>query len=242
MRLCVAQTKPCKGDIAANIGRHITLINLAVSQGANAVFFPELSITGYEPTLAPNLAMEPNDARLAIFQQTSDRNQIVIGVGVPTKQEAGICISLVIFQPLQERRLYAKQYLHPDEEPFFISGANFPALIIQDQPIALAICYELFIAEHTANACAGGAAIYVASVAKSVAGIEKALARLADNAIDHSITVLMANCIGEADGEECAGQSAVWNDKGVLLGQMDAVSEGLLLLDTTTQTVLQQTI
>ncbi len=49
MKISIALTKPIKGDIEANIETHKRFINLAVSNGANAIFFPELSITVYEP-------------------------------------------------------------------------------------------------------------------------------------------------------------------------------------------------
>ena len=51
MKISIAQTRPIKGDIPANIEAHKRFINLAVSNGADAIFFPELSITGYEPEL-----------------------------------------------------------------------------------------------------------------------------------------------------------------------------------------------
>ena len=52
MKICVAQTRPIKGNIEANIENHINLLKLAISNEAEAVFFPELSLTGYEPELA----------------------------------------------------------------------------------------------------------------------------------------------------------------------------------------------
>ncbi|MBO0947702.1 carbon-nitrogen hydrolase family protein [Fibrella forsythiae] len=238
MIVCVAQTKPVAGNIPANIDRHCHLIEQAASAAADAIFFPELSLTGYEPTLAATLVVTPDDARLAVFQQLSDLHQIVIGVGAPTRQKPGICISMLIFQPNQAQQLYSKQYLHSDEEPFFVSGTGFPSLLIRKQPIALAICYELSIPEHTATACANGATVYIASVAKSVRGVDKALSRLSDIASTYAIPVLMANCVGEADGELCAGSSSIWNKYGERIGQLDAEHEGLLLMDSTTQRVI----
>lgn len=238
MTICVAQTEARPGDITANIQRHISFINQAVAGGADLIVFPELSITGYEPALAVGLATEPDDTRFDVFQQISDASQIVIGIGVPIKSEAGIWIGLLLFQPRQEIRLYTKQHLHPDEEPFFVSGKSFSSLPISNQTIAFAICYELSVPEHTEQACASGAGIYIASVAKSVGGINTGLDRLATIASDQSMTVLMANCVGMADGQECAGMSSIWNDKGMLLGQLDANSEGLLLIDTDTQQVV----
>ena len=80
MKICVAQTRPIKGDIQSNIHNHKKLIDLAVSSGAEIVIFPELSLTGYEPTLAKELAINEDDSRLDDFQKISDTQQITIGV------------------------------------------------------------------------------------------------------------------------------------------------------------------
>ena len=41
MKLCVAQTRPVKGDISANITHHKKLIDLAIGMGADTIIFPE---------------------------------------------------------------------------------------------------------------------------------------------------------------------------------------------------------
>ena len=242
MKICVAQTKPFKGDIQSNIDNHKKLIDLAISSGANIVIFPELSITGYEPELANELATHKDDNRFDDFQKISDAKQIAIGVGVPIRTPTGIYISLVIFQPQKARQLYSKQYLHSDEEPFFVSGPNTTGLINIETNIALAICYELSVPEHSENAFKSGAEVYVASVVKSVAGVEKAIQNLSAIANKYSMTVLMANCIGECDGYECGGKTSIWNNKGILLGQLDDTNEGILMIDTDTQETTQQAI
>lgn len=242
MKICVAQTRPIKGDIQSNIDNHKKLIDLAVSNGADTIIFPELSITGYEPELAKELATDKADNRFDDFQKISDTTQITIGVGVPIKTHTGIYISMVIFQPQKARQLYSKQYLHSDEDPFFVSGQNATALISTEINIALAICYELSVPEHSENAFKSGAEVYVASVVKSVAGVEKAIQNLSAIANKYSMTVLMANCIGECDGYECGGKTSIWNNKGILLGQLDDTNEGILMIDTDTQETTQQAI
>ena len=242
MKICVAQTKAAKGDIQKNVEQHMKLINLAVSGGADMIIFPELSLIGYEPTLAKQLATTPDDYRFDVFQEISDAKQITIGVGVPTKTEAGICISMVLFQPHQIRLTYSKKYLHADEEPFFVSRQNFTNIKIINTSIALAICYELSVPQHAKEAAESGASIYIASVAKSVNGIDKALSRLSDVARQYSMTVLMSNCVGEADGEECAGKTSVWNMEGELSGQLNDTDEGILIFDTGTQETFEKII
>lgn len=242
MKICVAQTKPIKGDIARNIANHKTIIDLAISNQANIVVFPELSITGYEPELAKELATNQDDPRFDDFQKIADSAQMTIGIGVPTQHDRGICISLVIFHPHQSRQTYSKKYIHADEEEFFISGQNPTSFINNHANIALAICYELSVPEHAEHACHQGADVYIVSAAKSAAGVDQATQRLSDVASKYSMTILMSNCTGPCEGFEAAGRSAIWNSRGELIGQLSNISEGLLMIDTNTQAVTQKTI
>jgi predicted amidohydrolase len=237
MRLCLAQTRPFKGDIERNIQNHLRLIDVAISMSGDMIVFPELSLTGYEPTLAKNLATDRHDPRFKVFQQRSTDNRIIIGAGVPTKSTHGIHIAMMLFQPDNEVESYSKKYLHADEEPFFVSGENFSIINANDVTIAPAICYELSVPPHAQNAAAHKADIYLASVAKFTKGIEKATHRMSEVARTYSMTALMVNFIGECDGGQCAGKSSVWDNKGLLVSQLNEKDEGLLILDTNTKTV-----
>jgi predicted amidohydrolase len=234
MKICIAQTNAITGDIPANIEIHRQLISKAIEKQADVIIFPELSLTGYEPSLAKKLATTPDDTRLAIFQTISNSNKIVIGVGLPTKTEKGICITMVIFQPGKERITYSKKYLHSDEDEFFVSGKNFPSLIINEVNISLAICYEISVPQHTADAFKNGPGIYLASVAKSLNGIDKALKTLAEIACKYKVPVLMSNCVGVADGMVCAGRSSILNDKGNVIAQLGDANEAIIVWDSET--------
>ncbi len=240
MKICVAQTRSITGDIQRNIESHKKFVALANANGADIIIFPELSLTGYEPALAETLATTQEDRRFDIFQEISDAGPLTIGVGVPTKQATGICISLVLFQPHQPRQTYAKQYLHPDEEEFFVSGQNFTGLIGGQANIALAICYELSIPDHAEQAFQRGAQVYIASVAKFANNIDKATKRLSEIAHTYARPVLMSNCVGHADGDVCVGQTSMWNDRGVLVGQLDDTREGIIIFDTNTQEIIEK--
>lgn len=241
MKLCAAQTRPVKGDMQANISSHKKLIHLAIANGVDFIVFPELSITGYEPTLAGELATQLNDHRLDDFQTLSDAARITIGVGMPLKTTGGITISMLIFQPEKERGAYSKQYLHSDEEPYFVSGHNTIGLLGSEANIAPAICYELSVPEHSETAHKAGAEIYLASVVKTAAGTAKAIDTLAAIAKTYSMNVVMANCVGVCDGDVCGGRSSVWSQRGELLGQLNDTEEGILILDTDTQEVIEKT-
>jgi predicted amidohydrolase len=242
MKICVAQTKSVKGDIQSNIDNHKKLIDLAVSNGADTIIFPELSLTGYEPKLAKELATDLDDSRFDDFQKISNTWQITIGVGAPTKNNTGICISMILFQPHKARQTYSKKYIHPDEEEFFISGQSSVGLIGNKTNIALAICYELSVPEHSENAFKSGAEIYIASVAKSDNGVEKATKTLSGIAKKYSMTVLMSNSVGQCDDFESAGKTSIWNAQGLLVGQLNDTNEGILIIDTVTQEIIEKNI
>lgn len=242
MNIAIAQIKPFKGDISANIKKHIKFTELASSLSANSIFFPELSLTGYEPELAKDLATHKDDDRFDVFQQISNLKKITIGVGVPIESKNGIEISMIIFQPDQERTSYSKQQLHEDELPYFKNGNEQVIIEIETQKIIPAICYESLQTDHAEKATKLGGEIYLASVAKSQNGIEKAFVHYPEIAKKHTMPVLMANCIGECDNFVSVGFSSVWTKEGKLAAQLDNKNEGILVFNTKTEEVKKQII
>jgi len=237
MKIALAQIHPKKGKIKANIQAHLDWIQRAIEYQADAIFFPELSITAYEPELAENLAKAEDDPVFQVFQKLSDAYEITIGIGLPTKSEKGIHITMLIFQAQQKRSAYTKQILHEDELPFFTKGTKSFALTQDGIQIAPAICYESLQESHLQKAVDAGAQIYLASVAKNQKGIDKAMKHYPTMAKKYGLPILMANAIGYCDNFRCAGQSGVWNDKSDLLGQLGSEEEGLLLFDTKTEKI-----
>lgn len=237
MKICIAQTSPHKGDIAKNIEKHIALLNIAIREQADIVFFPELSLTGYEPTLAAELATTPDDKRLDIFQEISNKNKIVIGVGLPTNANGQLFISMIIFQPGKERLTYSKQYLYHTEVGIFTAGTEQLYLNVENNIVAPAICYELSNPEHAEQAHKNNANIYIASVLNSVSGIDGDIQKLSAIAAKYNMTTFLANYVGTSGGYQCAGKSSVWNNDGKLIGQLDDKNEGTLIYDTVNQEI-----
>lgn len=229
MKIALAQVKSLTGNIEANIRVHQEWVKKAVRAEAELIVFPELSLTGYEPRLARELAIEVGDDRLEVFQNLSDRHRIVIAVGAPVDSNSGIQIGMLIFQPGRPRVHYAKQMLHKDELAFFTSGNRQVLIEVGSHQIAPAICYESTFMSHAEEAVKLGAEVYLASVAKSQDGVMRAVNHYAAVARELRIPVLMVNNIGFNDNFTSAGQSAVWNTKGVLIDQLPADQESLLV-------------
>ena len=234
MRICVAQLRPTAGDIEANVRKHHALLDLALSYDAQLVCFPELSLTGYETKLAGQLATHQDDPRLNTFQTLADSRSLCIAVGIPTVCGAGTRISMVVFQPGRSRVTYSKQQLHADELPYFVGGEQQLVIGVAEHSVAPAICYESLQDSHAQVAAELGADIYLASVAKSAAGVDKAFLHYPTVARRHAMTVVMANCVGPSDDFVAAGQSAIWSSSGELLTELDGEREGIALLDTVT--------
>lgn len=234
MKICVAQIIPHIGDIDNTIGKHVTLIDLAVSFGVDIIVFPEMSLTGYEPKLAKELAIKVAENRLDVFQTMSNKNHITIGVGAPIVTQSGIKIGMILFQPGKDRITYFKQYLHADERPWFIEGVHQVWLKVEDKTITPAICYESLLPKHLEAVMKKGTDIYMGSVAKSADGVKKAFEYFAEVAAKYSITVSMANSVGPCDNFTSAGNSAIWNREGELTDQLDETCEGILIMDINT--------
>ena len=241
MRVAIAQIEAIKGNVEKNIENHLKWIKQAIQNNADMLVFPELSVTGYEPDLAENLATNQDDTRLDNIQNLSDRNGITIGVGLPTKDERDVFVSMIIFQPHKERITYSKQYLYPPEEPIFKAGKNPLVLNFEKEVVSPAICYEISNKAHCEFAKRNKATIYIASVLSSINGIDADMKKLSDIAKHNNLVTFMANYVGESGGYKCAGKSSVWDTTGKLIGQLDCETEGILIYDTETKEIVKKT-
>lgn len=237
MKICIAQTKSEKGKVQENIQNHLRIVERATKLNSDLIIFPELSITNYEPDLAKELAIDIKNSIFNPFQELSDNKEISIGIGMPTNSINGINISMLIFQPKQKRVVYSKQMLHTDELPYFVCGDDQTILNIKEKKIAIGICYETLQREHFLNASKKGADIYIASVAKPKGGIEKAYKHFPKIAREFSIPILMSNCVGYCDNFMSVGQSAVWDENGILIEQLDDDNQGILMYDTESELI-----
>lgn len=196
MSIALVQAKPAAGDLAANAAYHMRLVSIALHHGATLIVFPELSLTGYEPALAESLAFDLGEASrrspLRDLQRASDESGATILVGAPTMSqkcsdvESKPYISMVGLSPGTPIACYSKQYLHADEHPFFAAAPIAPNILSLTRGsttsasvrVGLAICFELGVESHAADAFSSGAELYLASVAKHADGMASAEATL----------------------------------------------------------------
>ena len=232
MILAAAQTKPTRGNIEANLLDHYRLIELAVQNKAQLIVFPELSISGYEREDAQKFAFKKDDSRLNHLRKLAVENNIIIVAGAPIQNENQLYIGEFIISPDNSVSIYTKQFLHEGEDEFFESSFDYnPMIRIEDQKISFAICADIDNPLHPENACKRETDIYIASIFFTPNGIPNAYRDLKSYAKKHKMNVLMSNFSGDSWGYPSAGQSAFWNNKGQLNGQMNDSDSGLLLVE-----------
>lgn len=242
MKICLAQTKPIKGQVELNQITQEKFIKLANKKGADLIIFPELSLTGYEPRLAQGLSMDHQSKNFEKFQLLADKLAIIIISSAPLKTSNGPSISSIIFQPFKQMEIYSKRFLHEDELPYFVCGERPVFINTAEQKISLAICYEISVPAHAEEASNKNATIYLASVAKTKKGMELAYQGLPEIAKKYSMQVLICNSIGFQDNFEATGSSAVWNQDGELITCLDNLHEGILIYDTESQSAVVEKI
>ncbi|MFY0686021.1 MAG: carbon-nitrogen hydrolase family protein [Cyclobacteriaceae bacterium] len=232
MRIVLAQLSSIKGDVQANLIKHIACAEAANQMKADVVMFPELSIINYEPTIAPGLAALDWKVELKLLIDFTLKHPICLCVGAPTQSEAGSgCHISMLMIDQGDITTYSKQYLHSDEIPYFVNGkASIPLI---RGAIAPTICYELSQDEHIMQAMSLSPSVYMASVAKTDRGRLGAYGKLSEHATKHGVITAMVNAIGPTDDFISAGGSAVWDREGNKRASLDSNRSGLLMFDTT---------
>lgn len=229
MKFCLAQTAPIIGNVDANIKEHLAYIEAAAHDGASLVVFSELSLTGYEPRLAPSLAVDIGDDIFLALQAKADYSNITVAAGMPIRSKAGIHISMVILTPHAGRQVYHKRILHRDEIPYFSPGEGSPFIMVSDYKVALGICYETLQARHFEEAAVHQADLFVASVAKPDRSLDKGYIHWPAMAVKYALPIAMVNSVGPCDDFVSNGKSAIWDSNGILAAQLETSSPGSLV-------------
>lgn len=216
LKIAVAQVSSIKGNVVENISTHIQAIKKASEQGVAYIVFPELSLTGYEPSVAKDLAFSDDDARLQPLIDAAIRYNITLAVGAPLLAEELPNIGLIIIFPSGTVERYAKIYLHAGEEQYFNEGRDHHYLSINDTIIANAICADTNNPKHANNCFEFGAEVYIAGVMITEPGYQPDSTTLRNYAKKYNILVAIANHHQTTGGYKAIGKSAIWTSTGLL--------------------------
>lgn len=216
LKISVAQIASVKGNVDENIITHLKAIEKASELGVSYIVFPELSLTGYEPEIAEDLAFSTEDKRLEPLIDSAIKNNINIGVGAPLKSYGLPKIGLVIISPSGTVEAYEKINLHPGEEIFFDNGQNYNLITIHNTKIANAICADTNNVNHAHTCAELGADVYIAGVLITEGGYDLDTTVMAEHAHKYNMLVAMANHNQPTGNWAPIGKSAIWSSTGLL--------------------------
>ncbi len=227
-----AQYSAVAGDIAANVRRHLDFMDAAHGQGVDVLVFPELSLTGYEPTLAAGLAQGADTDCVAPLRARARESGMTVIVGLPLRSEVvdKPFIAALILHPDGTLAAQTKQHLHTGEERYFSAGTGGPLLDAGGMPLALAICADFVHPAHAARAASAGARIYAASALIGESGYPVDSVLLQGYAQRHRMAVLLANHGGPTGGWTPVGRSAFWDAQGRSVAALPGPGDGLLVV------------
>jgi len=228
--IAAAQSASEPGDISRNIDHHLRFGAIAAERGVQLLVFPELSLTGYELTLAKSNAVNPENSNLNPLRHLAMQAQMTVVVGAPMLNDTGeLYIAALALRPDGSVSTYTKVHVHQSELEVFTPGHGGSPLLVKDARVALAICADVSHPQHAAKAAALGVDVYAAGVMIDEIGYGRKVPLLRNYAMEHRMAVLMANYSGVTGGEVSAGKSALWSEDGELIAASMGTEEALIV-------------
>ena len=216
--IAAAQSCAHPADLPRNLDDHLRLMRIAQARGVRLQVFPELSLTGYEPSAAAALAQPADTPLLQPLRQLAEQARMTTVVGLPLRspKHAKPLIAALILGADGSLGVYAKQHLHAGEERHFQPATAAPA---GDRRPADGVggLRRLQPTQPPGPRRRAGARLYIASALIGENGYLADSALLAGYAREHGMGVLLANHGGPTGGWKAAGRSAFWNERGALV-------------------------
>ena len=213
-----------KGDIQKNLNRHCQIISQLSQDSIQVAIFPELSLTGYEPSLARSLALTEPLHELQKLHQHCIENGVSAVVGAPIRYDDHIYIAAVHLLTNGDYCIYLKMHLHSGEDRVFSAGDRFYMSQHDHTRVAHAVCADTLHSEHAKQ----GAHLYAAGVLITPGGYDNDAEVLAKHARDYDIAVGIANHCGPSGGYDVAGKTAVWWSDQCLAMASDNLPEAVI--------------
>jgi predicted amidohydrolase len=145
----IAQTDCTLANFEENLARHIGAIEQAIRDGADAIAFPELSLTGYNvQDAAQDMAMHIDDRRLDPLRELSRHICIVCG-GIELSDDYGVYNSAFMFEDglgkSVHRKIYLPTYGMFEELRYFSAGRQIETVTSRRLgKIGVAICEDFW--------------------------------------------------------------------------------------------------
>ncbi|ODN43487.1 NAD+ synthase [Piscirickettsia litoralis] len=238
LRIAMAQLSLHVGAIEEKAARVIQIAQ-DIEDQADAVVFPEMTLTGY-PAEDLLLRMDLHERVEAALKSIADASldlNLDILVGAPVFDHGNIYNALIQIRQGQEVKRYYKRYLPNysvfDEKRYFEPGQHDCMTEIAGVPVALAICEDVWFDELMAEASAQQAKLMI-SINASPYHVRKQEQRvhiLKERAKQGNMPLLYVHWAGAQDDLVFDGCSFVVDATGRLTQQAAAFREDLAVAE-----------
>jgi (R)-amidase len=244
-RLAVCQFEPVFLDKTANLNKIEDMAQRSVLAGAQLVIFPECCITGYKPGKSLiNIAeqaevIKGNDRGPSVrrMEKLSDDLKAQFIFGVPELSDETTYNSAVHVAPGKGVvGSYHKVHMWESEGEVFLEGDEF---FVRNAPagrLGSLICYDLEFPEASRILALMGAHLIAVSTANRVPWGKYQCVFARSRAMENSVFVAVANCIGKIGSKEFFGGSIIVDPYGRVLTEAGD-SEAILIADINIETV-----
>ncbi len=236
-----------KGEIDANLARHIALLDEAAEAGCDIAVFPEMSLTGYinpktHPDDAITLTAKPV---LALAAATADTGVAAL-FGIARRDfGGGTQITQVFAKHGHLAGTYGKRFLGEGEEEFQASASPF-TFSLNDARFGAAICAESGVNYPFAEPAADGAGVVFHCSAPGLYGRPateaewrdgfdwwhgECLERLSAHASANKIWIAATGQAGSTVDDDFPGWAGLFDPTGKLVTELPDWVEGTLIVD-----------
>jgi predicted amidohydrolase len=251
IRTAIAQINPKLGDVAANLALYEQNIRQAITERADFLLFPELSLTGYFlRDTVPAVAVTRTSAAMNELRQLSQQIPFVAGF-VEESEDHRFFNSAVYFEHGEIRHVHRKVYLPTygmfDEQRYFARGDRVRAFDSKFGRMTLLICEDLWHPSTIYLAALDGALAVLCPSASPLRGIVDGQEQ-DDNARywelinrayaeTYSVFLFYANRSGFEDGVGFWGGSEVVDPFGQRLGKAAYYTDDFLIVEVALEAV-----
>jgi predicted amidohydrolase len=229
-KIAAGQIASVRGDMDRNLATHAMAMAAAAAHDVSVLVFPELSLTGYEPDLAADLAISAADERLAPLLALARQHQITAVVGAPLRNgTAKPSLGAIVLTASGGTRTYHKMHLGGSEPTYFTPGETPCVVAVAGHTIGIAICADSAQPSHPQVYADLGANIYAAGVFLNTEWYATDVPRLARYALRYGMLTVMANHAASVGTYTSVGKSAVWAPDGALLAQAEGAENALVI-------------
>lgn len=231
VKFALAQINPTVGDLAGNASAIIRHCRQARDEGAHAVVFPELCISGYPPE---DLLLRGDflDACAVKLREVADATaalNITVIVGHPLRENGRVFNALSVLRGGSAVATYRKRrlpnYTVFDEKRYFTAGRKPATVTINGLRVGLAICEDLWHRAPVAQTVALGVDLIIAINASPFHNRQAFLREegvVVKQSRKHQTPLLYLNQVGGQDSLVFDGSSLAVNADGDIIARLPA--------------------